>query len=293
MSRPQLSYALVTPAKNDAENLRRLAAAVEVQTQLPTAWVIVDDGSTDESPELIAKLAERHAWISSTRVPGSAMAPGAPVVRAFNAGYAVLEGSPDVVVKLDADVSFAPDYFERLVGEFESDPELGIASGICFEFESGEWVPRHVTGDHVRGATRAYRADCLRAVGPLPEAVGWDGVDELKASVLGWRTESVDGLRFDHHRSVGARDGGATRRWVAEGRCAHFMGYRFSYLVVRTLGRALRDRDPAALAMLWGFARATARREPRYADADVRAYLRRQQAIRYLPLRVRESLGRR
>ncbi len=124
--------------------------------------------------------------------------------------------------------------------------------------------------------------------------MGWDGVDEfLKANVLGWRTASIEGLRFDHHRSVGERDGSPARRWLAEGKCAHFMGYRFSYLLIRTVGRALRDRDLYAFAMLWGYARASLHREDRYADNDVRDYLRRQQAIRYLPLRVRESLGRR
>jgi glycosyltransferase involved in cell wall biosynthesis len=288
-----LTYALVTPAKDEVENLTRLAASVTGQSILPIAWVIVDNGSTDDTPALAARLAEEHAWISTLHVPGDAMLPGPPVVRAFNAGVASLGENPDVVVKLDADVSFDARYFEQLLAAFEADPQLGIASGVCMELEDGAWTARHVTGDHVRGATRAYRTACLAQVGPLPEAVGWDGVDELKASVLGWRTASVGQLRFYHHRSVGERDGAPTKRWIAEGQCAHYMGYRFTYLLVRTVGRALRDRDPAAFAMLWGYAGAVLSRRPRYQDADVRAYLRRQQSVRHLPLRVRESLGRR
>lgn len=292
MSEP-LSYALITPAKDEAENLERLSACVVAQTRPPAAWAIVDDGSTDRTAAVAEALAAEHSWIVLVRVEGGAMAPGAPVVRSFNAGLAELAVEPAVVVKLDADVSFDDDYFDRLLGAFEADAGLGIASGVCYELERGEWVERHVTGDHVRGATRAYRTTCLAEIGPLPEAVGWDGVDELKAGVLGWRTASIDGLPFFHHRAVGERDGAPTRRWLAEGRCAHFMGYRFSYLLVRTLGRALRDRDPAALAMLWSFVGASLRREPRYGDPLVRAYLRRQQSVRYLPLRVFESLGRR
>jgi len=290
---PPLSYALVTPARDEAENLERLAESVAGQTVLPTCWVIVDNGSVDDTPRLVASLEAQHSWISSLNVPGDVTAPGPPVVRAFNAGLATLKGDPDVVVKLDADVSFEPRFFERMNAAFAADPRLGIASGECYELEGGEWVARHVTGDHVRGATRAYRRECLDQVGPLPEAVGWDGVDELKAAVLGWRTAVVPELPFYHYRSVGERDGPRTKRWLAEGLCAHYMGYSTVYLVVRTFGRAVRDRDVAALAMLWGFVDAKLRRKPRYPDRAVRDYLRSQQRVRDLPLRMFESFGKR
>jgi glycosyltransferase involved in cell wall biosynthesis len=289
-----MSYALVTPAKNEAANLTRLAQSVAAQTRQPTRWIVVDNDSSDDTGQVAKELGARHDWIETISVPGQAMAPGAPVVRSFTAGLAKLGAEwPDVVVKLDADVSFESDYFERLVDAFAAEPTLGISSGLCYELEEGRWTPKHVTGDHVRGATRAYRAECLRAVLPLPEAVGWDGVDELKASVLGWKTAVISDLPFYHHRSVGERDGASTSRWLAEGSCAHYMGYGFAYLLVRTFGRALRDRDPAAFAMLWGFFGAKLRREPVYPDRAVRAYLRRQQRIRHLPLRMLESLGRR
>jgi glycosyltransferase involved in cell wall biosynthesis len=290
-SRP--SYALVTPAKDEAKSLERLAACVVGQSLPPVAWVIVDNGSSDETADVAADLAARHAWISVLNVPGDATAPGAPVVRSFNAGLATLDSRAEVIVKLDADVSFDPDYFERMANAFAEDPRLGIASGVCYELENDRWEPRHVTGDHVRGATRAYRRACLAGIGPLPESVGWDGVDELKAAVLGWRTGVVRGLPFYHHRKVGERDGGRARRWLAEGQCAHYMGYSVPYLIARTAGRIVRDRDAAALAMLWGFVAAKVRRVPPYGDPAVREYLRRQQRLRDLPLRMRESFGRR
>jgi glycosyltransferase involved in cell wall biosynthesis len=288
-----LTYALITPAKDEAENLARLAESLSAQTIAPSVWIVVDNGSVDETPDLIEDLRRRHEWVTAVQTEGGATAPGPPVVRAFNSGLRRLRSNADVVVKLDADVSFGPDYFERLLDEFEADPTLGIASGVCLELEDGVWTEKYVTGDHVRGATRAYRTACLDEIGPLPESVGWDGVDELKASVLGWRTASIQGLPFYHHRRVGERDGGATRRWVAEGRCAHYMGYGLTYLVVRTFGRALRDRDRAAFAMLWGYGTSALHSEPRYPDEAVRSYLREQQSIRRLPQRFRESLGRR
>ena len=289
----RLSYAVVTPARDEAANLPRLVAAMAAQTHRPTTWVLVDNGSTDETSTLAARLREEHEWIRCVDLPNAAMRPGAPVVRAFNAGVASLDERVDVVIKLDADVSFEPDYFERLLQAFADDDRLGIASGVCWEEEDGEWRPVHVTGDHVRGATRAYRSRCLDEVGPLPEEMGWDGVDELKAAVLGWTTRCVAALPFFHHRSVGERDGSRFARWLAEGHCAYFMGYRIPYLLARTVGRGIRDRDVGVLAMPWGFVVSAVRRRPRYADVEVRRYLRRQQSLRYLPLRLRESYGAR
>jgi hypothetical protein len=121
--------------------------------------------------------------------------------------------------------------------------------------------------------------------------MGWDGVDELKASVLGWRTRTVPGIAFRHHRAVGERDGAKTARWLAEGRCVYYMGYRPSYVLLRAIGRALRDRDAGALAMPWAYVRSAVRREDRYPDARVRRYLRDQQRLRLLPRRSLEALG--
>ena len=290
---PTLRYALVTPFRDEASNLPRLVEAVLEQTVPPSAWVLVDTGSTDGSNELAASLAADHDWISVARSEPEAMRPGAPIVRAFKVGCAALPTDVDVVVKLDADVSFAADYYQSLLEAFAGEPRLGIASGACLELEDGEWRERHVTGDHVRGATRAYRTACLEEIGPLPEEMGWDGVDELKAAVLGWSTRTVAGSYFFHHRAVGQRDGAKTARWVAEGRCVYYMGYRPSYVLIRALGRALRDRDPAAFAMPMAYLRSALRREERYPDARVRSYLRAQQRLRMLPRRSFEALGRR
>jgi glycosyltransferase involved in cell wall biosynthesis len=288
----QLTYALVTPARDERANLERLATCVCSQTVLPLAWNVVDNGSTDGTAHVALALAEQHSWVRVLQsAPTDKAEPGLPIVRAFVAGLAVLETQPDVVVKLDADVSFAPDHFERLLRAFGRDSRLGIAGGVCFELEDGEWRPTHVTGAHVRGAVRAYRRACLESISPLEEGLGWDTIDEVKAAVLGWRTEVVGELRFDHHRSLGARDGLFWSRAHRQGRAARYMGYRFSYLVARALFRA--RKDPAALAMIWGYCASALQREPVLADERVRAEVRRTQRLSDLPLRAREALGRR
>jgi glycosyltransferase involved in cell wall biosynthesis len=296
VTRPALSYALVTPARDEAANLGRLAGCLIAQTVGPDAWLIVDDGSRDQTAEIARDLAIEHPWVHLLSSPGSTTKDG-PLeggrragrdVVAFTTGLAALERDPDIVLKLDADVSFAPDFFECLLTEFESDPRLGIAGGTCWEREGDEWRPYRVTGGHVRGATRAYRWECLQDVSPLEEQIGWDVLDEIRANLRGWHTRSLSDLAFYHHRGLGARDG-ARRQWEAQGQMAHFLGYRFSYLALRALWRG--RKEPAALAMVSSFLAAKRRHEPR-ADDDVRAYIRRQQAVRNLPLRLREALGR-
>lgn len=287
-----LSYAVVTPARNETENLRRLAGCLLEQTARPHAWVIVDHGSTDGTPSVAAELARGAPWTSVLTLPGERTPTrGGPVARAFVAGVNTLAHTPDVVVKVDADISFGPDYFEGLLAEFEAESRLGIAGGTCYEFEDGAWRPRHVTGGRVRGASRAYRWACLQDVLPLEDRPGWDGIDELKAVARGWRTASFAALRFDHHRKLGRRDQSRRQRLFEVGRASWYVGYRPSYLMLRALYKA--KREPAALAMIAGYAAAAFRREPRCPDMLARAYLRGEQSFRALPLRVREVLGRR
>jgi glycosyltransferase involved in cell wall biosynthesis len=286
------SYAAITPVRDEEENLERLAACMVAQTLLPASWLIVDNGSTDGTVALAEALAQDHDWIRLAHAEAADRArPGAPIVRAFKAGLDQLDEQPDVIVKLDADVSMGEDYFERILQAFSADPRLGIAGGACLELEDGEWTETYVTGDHVRGASRCYRRECLEAVSPLEERVGWDGIDELKAAVLGWHTRLLRDVPFRHHRRVGERDGGSTARWKRQGQGAYFMGYRFSYLLLRTAHHA--RRNPSALAMVLGYTSAAARREPRCADDAVTSYLREQQRLTRLRSRMREAKGQR
>lgn len=291
-----LQYALVTPARDESDNLERLAGALAAQTVLPTRWVIVDNGSTDRTPDVARGLANRHDWIDAVAVEGAlGVDRGAPVVRAFNAGLAALTAAGvevDVVVKLDADTSFEPDYHARLLQAFADDARLGMASGSAWEDDpDGARRQRHMTGDHVWGAARAYRCACLDDVLPLEESMGWDGIDVLKAALAGWTTATIVDLPFRHHRAEGARDGSRTRAWAAQGRASWFMGYRFWYLAARAAHHA--RREPAALSLVVGYVRAALRRERRCSDTAVRAHLRREQSLRRLPLRIREAAGRR
>jgi glycosyltransferase involved in cell wall biosynthesis len=286
----------VTPARNEAQNLHRLAASLAQQTVMPSEWVIVDDGSTDGTWETAEELARRAPWVRVLASPGPSDLEG-PLgegrrtgrdIVAFKAGVDALRARPDVVVKLDADVSFAPDYFERLLGEMIRDTSLGITGGVCWELRGGEWRPYHVTGGHVRGATRAYRWACFEDVSPLEEQIGWDGVDEIKARLRGWTTRSIDDLAFYHHRNLGTRDG-ARGAWELQGELAHYMGHRPWYVLMRALFRS--RHEPSAIWMVPAYARCVWHRTQRYPDAAVRRYVRSQQSIVQFPRRAGEALG--
>jgi glycosyltransferase involved in cell wall biosynthesis len=285
-----LRYAVITPVRDEAEGLRCLAAALDAQTAAPETWLVVDNGSRDGSVEVVEELAATRPWVRVVSIPPDpSLARGGPVARAFEEGVAALGELPDVVVKLDADVSFEPVYFATLLGAFAADARLGMASGSCYEEDvDGLWRQRHVTATTVWGASRAYRRECLERVLPLERRMGWDGVDELKANLAGYRTRTLTDLPFRHHRPEGVRDGRFRAR-ANQGRAAYYMDYRPGYLVLRAVFNLRGDR--ASLGMVWGYAGAAVRREPRLADAQVRRFLRDRQRLRELPARLREARG--
>ena len=207
-----LTYAIVTPARNERDNLRRLAVSVLAQDHLPASWVIVDDGSDDGMREVAEDLARRHDWILvvGTGEDAANLAMGRRRGRdllAFRRGLSSLPTPVDVFVKVDADTSFDPDYFVRLLDRFDAQPDLGIGGGACYEVIDGEWQRVRVSESHPRGASRAYRCALLDDVFALEPEMGWDGVDEVMAELRGYRTAGFTDFGFRHHRKVGERDG--------------------------------------------------------------------------------------
>jgi poly-beta-1,6-N-acetyl-D-glucosamine synthase len=194
-----------------------------------------------------------------------------------------LRDQVDVIVKVDADISFAPDYFAELVARFEADETLAIASGTCYEQDGEEWVRRTKAASTVWGATRAYRSDCLDDVATLEPCMGWDGLDEVSVQLRGLRTKTFVDLPFRHHRPEGGRELSTLHQGEALGRAAWYMGYRPTYLTLRALYRA--RQEPAAIGMLWGYFGAAGRRAPRCPDRRLIDALRERQRLRATLLR--------
>ena len=285
-----LTYAIITAARNEADMLPQLADALRRQTQLPLRWVIVENGSSDQTAEVAERIVAESDWARLVVVSEAGERErGAPIVRALHAGLEGLDVEPDLVVNVDADVTMDPDYFERLLEAFARDPSLGIASGSAWEPVNGAWRQRFVTGGTVWGATRAYRWACLQDVLPLEARHGWDGIDQLKARARGWETRTFTDLPFRHHRAEGQHDGSTWAHWLANGDTAYFMGYRPWYLLARTLHQV--RRNPAAFGLVYGYLSAAVRRLPRLQDPEARAVLRKDQSFRNIIRRRREALG--
>jgi glycosyltransferase involved in cell wall biosynthesis len=277
-----LSYAIVTPARNERENLQRVAESIIDQQHRPAWWVIVDDGSDDGMDVIAREFAERHDWILvvATGQDAGGLAQGRRRGRdllAFRRGVDALPAPVDIFVKVDADTSFAPDYFARVLERFDEQPDLGIAGGCCYELVNGAWERIKVAGSHPRGASRAYRWALLEDVRRLEPELGWDGVDEVMAELRGYRTAGFTDFGFRHHRKVGERDG-RLRAGSALGRQAWYMGYRPSYLLLRALYRA--RENAASLAMVWGYAWSAASGAPQCTIPTVTDRVREGQRLR-------------
>ncbi len=284
-------YAIVTPIRNEVDHLERFAESIVSQTVAPEVLLLVENGSTDGTVELALHLAERHSWIRVIYAGAEAGPERAlPIVGAFTAGLAELAPLPHAVAKVDADVTLPASYFERLLDELDREAELGVVSGTCFELDDGTWRERFGTGTSVWGAARAYRGACLDQLLPLEPRTAWDWIDVAEAQLRGWSTRVVRDLPFYHHRREGEHAPSRWAQWSAQGRAAHYLGYRPSYLILRTLFRAF--RDPAAVGLLSAYVGRAIRRSGRCEKHELVSYVREQQRLRNLRRRAGEALGK-
>lgn len=206
MSANGTSYILVSPVKDEEKYIEETIRSVIAQTIKPSKWVIVDDGSSDATPAIIDSYRRKHGWIEVLRIDRSSpRSPGSPVINAFNHGYDLVKHDDfDFVVKLDCDLRFAPDYFERLLKEFEKDPMLGIASGIYLEDHGKGWLPVEMPPYHTAGACKFMRKECFSQIGGFIVAKGWDTVDEIRAQMRGWSTRHFKELTMHHLKNEGS-----------------------------------------------------------------------------------------
>src|ERR1035441_6547833 len=146
---PTLTYILITPARNEAAFIEETIKAMIAQTVRPEQWVIVSDGSTDGTDEIVKKYAKQHAWIELLRVPERAERHFAGKAQAFNAGHArIAERDYNVIGNLDADITFDPEYFDFLLRKFASNPRLGVA-GTPFTEHAAHYDYRFTSIEHV------------------------------------------------------------------------------------------------------------------------------------------------
>ncbi len=247
----------------------------------PEKWIVVDDGSTDDSPQIVQEAARNHPWIQLVRrVDRGYRKSGAGVVEALQQGLAELNFDDwDFLVKLDGDLEFEADYFAKVMLAFEADPRLGITGGDICHFE-GDRIVLECLKDphfHVRGATKIYRRQCWEAIGGLAPVTGWDTLDEVKANMLGWKTYRLPALRLIHLKPTGAADG-SWKNAFKNGRGSFICGYHPLFLLGRCARSLLRNIVPVESAGLFaGYFSSYFAGVHRINDPDLIRYLRQQQ----------------
>lgn len=256
--------------------------SVIAQSLRPARWVIVDDGSTDESPSILRRYARAHPWITVlTRSNRGHRAVGPGVIEAFYAGYAAINPDDyDYLCKLDLDVRLPPRYFERLIERMEADPLIATCSGKAYVRRGHRLVAEGHGDDTSLGMTKFYRTSCFKAIGGFVREVMWDGIDCHQCRMRGWKACSWDEpeLRFVHLRPMGSSQRGILAGRVRHGYGQYFMGTGFLYMAASAASRVLQPPYVVgSAAMLWGWIRAALGRVPRYPDPAFRRFLRRYQ----------------
>jgi len=287
------TYVLVTPARNEVGTIELTIRSMIAQTAKPLRWVIVSDGSTDGTDELVARYVAQHAWIRLVRSPERTERHFAGKVQAFNSGFALLKDLPyDVVGNLDADISFAEDYMAFLVGKFAERPRLGVA-GTPFREGDAQYDYRFTSLEHVSGACQLFRRACFAEIGgyrPL-KVGGIDLVAVTTARMHGWETRTFTEKVCLHHRKMGT---GQHRTLMV----AYKGGYHDYLMGVHPLWQFLRSvyqttRPPYLIGgalLLIGYCWAMVTGPEKPVTPEFVAFRRREQVARLLQ-RFRRPLG--
>jgi poly-beta-1,6-N-acetyl-D-glucosamine synthase len=276
------SYAIISPVRDEATHIRRTLEAVVAQTHLPSEWVIVDDGSTDATREIVAEYVADYPWI---RLIASGLhgrrARGSRIVDAFKRGRLELNRHPDVTVKMDGDLYLPPHYFAWVTDVFERVPAAGVVGGTGHIWDGVAWAPEKVAQHNVVGYCKAYRTVCLDDIGGLQSSMGWDGIDEYSARARGWSVHVLTELSILHFKQRGSAQNWWQARWE-EGVGNAFMGYRPDFLMLRAIYRGLVEPPPVlgGLVLLAGFVWARLTHQPQVPDPEARAVLRDEQRTR-------------
>jgi glycosyltransferase involved in cell wall biosynthesis len=308
MASTPIRYVVISPVRDEAQYLDETIRCVVEQTVRPMRYILVNDGSSDATLEIIERWAAQYPWIlpvhrpdakrngtrsmeeSASQLDRGKRAREAKEILAFYHGYEHLNQSGwEYIVKLDGDLGFEADYFERCFAEFEKDSKLGVGGGVICHLLDNELVEEQNPQFHVRGATKIYRRACWEAIGGVTRGAGWDTLDEVKANMLGWKSRSFSQLQVIHYRFTGAANG----KWqnaVKKGEWNYISGYHPLFMAVKCLKHVFkRPYFEGAAGLLYGFMLAKMKKVPRIDDVRLIRYVQDQQLRR---LTFRETIWR-
>lgn len=286
-------YALITPARNEAEYIQKTLESVVKQTHLPVRWIIVNDGSTDQTGAIVEDYAQRHDFIELINVDGDKVRNFGSKSKAVAFAYHQLADTDfEYIGNLDADISFDPHYYENILKKFEANPRLGVAGGIRYDAKHGGFELVDCARNSVGGPIQFFRRACFEAVGgyqALPYG-GIDAVAETTARMLGWEVRSFSEYPVYHHRATGSQNRSVWSARYRAGIRDYTIGYHWLFEITRMVKR-MTDKPYVlgALVTLVGYFSALVRRVDRPVSDELIAFLRQEQLSRlkakfHLPL---------
>lgn len=233
----QLSYVLITPARNEEASIEKTIQSVIAQTVQPTKWVIVSDGSTDRTDELVKKNIDSNLWIEFIRMPEHSDRHFAAKVHCFNAGYRKVKDLPyNIIGNLDADITFDETYFEFLLNKFVENKQLGVAGTPFLEGDS-HYDYRYASTEHVSGACQLFRRECFEEIGgyiPI-KGGGIDWTAVTTARMNGWETRTFTEKTCVHHRKIGTGDSNMLIAQFKYGQKNYFLGSHPFWQIFRSI----------------------------------------------------------
>jgi len=274
-----MRYVLVTPARNEERFIAKTLESMVAQTMPPERWVIVDDGSTDKTSEIVQRYAGAYPWIQLVRLPQHADRSFAGKVHAFNAGLERIKTLEfEVIGNLDADLSFDPDYLEFLMGKFSEDPRLGVA-GTPFIEDGYDSAKDSFEGEnHVAGGCQLFQRQCFEEIGGYigNPAGGGDWIAVTTARMKGGKTCSFPEKRFHHYRSLGTAERGMIASAFSYGEKDYYLGGSPVWQLFRVCYQSAKH-PVGGLALLAGYCWAALRRMKRPVSPELMCFHRREQ----------------
>lgn len=279
-----LSYVLITPARNEAAFIEKTIESMIRQTVLPKKWVIVNDGSTDKTGEIVSRYLPQYRWIETVQMPQRRDRSFAGKVVAFNAGYERVKSIPyEIIGNLDGDISFEKDHLEFLLRKFSEDPTLGVAGTVFREDGYSSEKDSFEGAKHVAGQCQLFRRQCWHEIGGyIPHRAG--GIDWMAvttARMKGWKTESFREKHFFHYRQLGTAERGVLSSLFSYGQKDYYLGGHPVWELFRVAYRA--TKQPYAvggMALGLGYCWALLRRAPRPVSGDLMAFHRKEQMLK-------------
>ena len=276
-----MAYILISPCKNEAAYMEKTLQTIRDQSVLPVQWVIVDDGSTDNSVALIQKYAAEMPFIKVVSRPPSERKVGGGVIDAFNTGLAAVDVEDyDYLCKLDMDLDLPPLYFETLLQRMEADPRLGTASGKAYYLHprTGERTSELCGDEASVGMTKFYRRACFEDIDGFVAEVGWDGYDCHRARWFGWRAVSWDDpeLQFIHLRPMGSSQKSIYRGRIRHGKGQFHLGAHPLFFLLSSVYRSVRQRPyvTGSIFSMYGYFKSWLTGEKHFGDKEITSFIR-------------------